>query len=106
MENPNKAIQYIINTAPLYAQAKGQRMYLEEMRKSVKAKLMKSCSETVLGKQEIYAYAHPDYTLLLEGIKEAIAEEENLRWKLIAAQAKIEVWRSLSANQRAEAKVL
>ena len=56
--------------------------------------------------REIYAYAHHDYTRLLEGIKEAIAEEEHLRWKLIAAQAKIEVWRSLSANQRAEAKVL
>ena len=36
----------------------------------------------------------------------AVALEEECRWKLIAAQALVEVWRSLSANQRAEAKVL
>lgn len=106
MENPNKAIQYIINTAPLYAQAKGQRMYLEEMRKSVKAKLMKSCSETVLGKQEIYAYAHPDYIEILEGIKVAVEQEETYRWMMTAAQARVEVWRTTQFTARAEMKNL
>lgn len=106
MENPNKAIQYIINTAPLYAQAKGQRMYLEEMRKSVKAKLMKSCSETVLGKQEIYAYAHPDYIEILEGIKVAVEQEENYRWMMAAAQARIEVYKVQEYTKRSEMRNL
>ena len=101
-----KCLDYIRDNAKKYAQAKANRVYLEEYRKSLKATLMATQIGEPVNAREIYAYAHPDYTLLLEGIKEAIAEEENLRWKLIAAQAKIEVWRSLSANQRAEAKVI
>ncbi len=101
-----ETLEYIKRTAPKYAKAKSERIYLEEYRKSLKATLMATQIGEPVNAREIYAYAHPDYTLLLEGIKEAIAEEENLRWKLIAAQAKIEVWRSLSANQRAEAKVI
>ena len=38
--SPDKAIQYLIDTAPLYAQAKADRLYLEEFRKSKKAQLM------------------------------------------------------------------
>ena len=102
--NPNKAIQYLMDTAPLYAQAKANRMYLEEMRKSVKAKLMKSCQETVLGKQEIYAYAHPDYIQILEGIKVSVEQEENYRWMMSAAQARIEVWRTQEYSKRSEVR--
>ena len=99
-------MDYIRDNAKKYAQAKANRVYLEEYRKSLKASLMATQIGEPVNAREIYAYAHHDYTQLLEGIKEAIEAEENLRWKLIAAQAKIEVWRSLSANQRAEAKVL
>jgi hypothetical protein len=102
--NPNKAIQYLMDTAPLYAQAKANRMYLEEMRKSVKAKLMKGCQETVLGKQEIFAYAHPDYIEILEGIKAAVEQEENYRWMMAAAQARVEVWRTNKYSERAEVR--
>ena len=101
-----KCLDYIRDHAKQYAQAKANRVYLEEYRKSLKAALMATQIGEPVNAREIYAYAHHDYTRLLEGIKEAIEQEENLRWKLIAAQAKIEVWRSLSANQRAEAKVL
>jgi hypothetical protein len=100
--NPNKAIQYLMDTAPLYAQAKANRMYLEEMRKSVKAKLMKGCQETVLGKQEIYAYAHPDYIEILEGIKVSVEQEENYRWMMAAAQARVEVFKVQEYTKRAE----
>ena len=67
---------------------------------------MKSCSETVLGKQEIYAYAHPDYIEILEGIKVAVEQEENYRWMMAAAQARIEVWRTNKYSERAEARNL
>ena len=97
-------LDYIRDNAKKYAQAKANRVYLEEYRKSLKAALMATQIGEPVNAREIYAYAHHDYTRLLEGIKEAIEAEENLRWKLIAAQAKIEVWRSLSASQRAEAK--
>ena len=101
-----KCLDYIRDHAKQYAQAKANRVYLEEYRKTLKARLMAQQLGDPVNAQERYAYAHPEYAELLEGLKVAIEQEENLRWKLIAAQAKIEVWRSLSANQRAEAKVL
>ena len=97
-----KCLDYIRDNSKKYAQA--LRLFLYSSRYTLLA--LAALMATQIGEPEIYAYAHPDYTQLLEGIKEAIEAEENLRWKLIAAQAKIEVWRSLSANQRAEAKVL
>ena len=104
MNEPTKAIQYIIDTAPLYAKAKADRMYLEEYRKSKKAKLMSQAGTEVLGKQETYAYAHADYVEILEGIKQAVEKEENYRWLLSAAQARIEVWRTQQYSMRAEIK--
>lgn len=99
-------LDYIRDNAKKYALAKANRIYLEEFRKTKKAQLMGERPGEPVNAQERYAYAHFGYADLLEGLRQAIEEEENLRWKLIAAQAKIEVWRSLSANQRAEAKVL
>ena len=101
-----KCLDYIRDHAKQYAQAKANRVYLEEYRKTLKARLMAQQLGDPVNAQERYAYAHPEDAELLEGLKVAIEQEENLRWKLIAAQAKIEVWRSLSANQRAEAKVI
>ena len=101
-----KCLDYIRDHAKQYAQAKANRVYLEEYRKSLKAALMATQIGEPVNAREIYAYAHHDYTRLLEGIKEAIEQEENLRWKLIAAQAKIEVFRTLEANKRYEAKTL
>ena len=101
-----ETLEYIKRTAPKYAKAKAERIYLEEFRKSLKASLMATQLGEAVNAQERYAYAHHEYTKFLDGLKEAIAIEEEYRWKLVAAQALVEVWRSLSANQRAESKVL
>jgi len=104
MDYPQKAIQYLIDTSPLYAKAKSDRMYLEEFRKSRKAQLMSQAGTEVLGKQETYAYAHPEYIQILEGIREAVEKEETYRWMMTAAQAKIEVWRTQQYSARLEVK--
>jgi len=105
MNEPTKAIQYLIDTAPLYAKAKADRMYLEEFRKSRKAQLMSQAGTEVLGKQETYAYAHADYIGILEGIRQAVETEEKYRWLMTAAQARISVWQTEQYNARLEAKV-
>ena len=101
-----KCLDFIRDHAPEYAQAKAERVYLEEYRKSVKARLMSEKLGEPVNAQERYAYAHPEYAMHLKGLEAAIEKEENLRWLLIGAQAKISVWQSLGANQRAEAKIL
>jgi len=104
MNEPTKAIQYIIDTAPLYAKAKADRMYLEEFRKSRRSQLMAQAGTEVLGKQETYAYAHQDYIEILEGIRQAVETEEKYRWLMTAAQAKISVWQTTQFNARMEMK--
>ena len=104
MNEPTKAIQFLIDTAPLYAKAKADRMYLEEFRKSRKAQLASQAGTEVLGKQETFAYAHADYIEILEGIREAVEKEERFRWLMTAAQARIEVWRTEQYSARMELK--
>jgi len=103
-DNPHKAIQFLIDTAPLYSKAKATRMYLEEFRKSRKAQLMSQAGTEVLGKQETYAYAHADYIQILEGIREAVELEERYRWLMTAAQTRIEVYRTEQYSARHEIK--
>jgi hypothetical protein len=103
-DNPHKAIQFLIDTSPLYAKAKADRMYLEEFRKSRKAQLMSQAGTEVLGKQETFAYAHKDYIEILEGIREAVEKEERFRYLMVAAQARIEVWRTEQYSARMEMK--
>ena len=103
-DNPHRAIEFLIETAPLYSKAKATRMYLEEFRKSRKAQLMSQAGTEVLGKQETYAYAHADYVGILEGIREAVEIEEKYRWMMTAAQARIEVWRTEQYSARHEVK--
>jgi hypothetical protein len=103
--DPHKAVDYIIANAQKFAKAKAERIYLEEYRKSLKSLLMKRSCEESIGAQEREAYAHDEYRQLLEGLRAAVEVEEKLRWDLIAAQARVDIWRSEQANLRLEGKV-
>jgi hypothetical protein len=98
--NPNQAVDFILKNAKHFAKAKAERVYLDEFRKSKKAILMKQSTESTSAAQERDAYAHPEYLALLEGLKQAVETEEQLRWTLIAAQARVEIWRSQEASNR------
>jgi hypothetical protein len=69
-----------------------------------KAHLMSQAGTEVLGKQETFAYAHADYIEVLEGIKQAVEQEEKYRWLMTAAQARIEVWRTTQYSARMETR--
>jgi hypothetical protein len=91
------------------AEAKANRHYLEHFTDSVKAKLMKEsmlAGEKTIAGQERYAQAHPEYHQHLLGIKEAIAIEERLKWLMLTAQSKIEIWRSMESSKRAEMQMV
>ena len=90
---------YIRDKAPDHAKAKAERIYLSEFRKTKKAMLVTTQTGTVQEK-ESYAYAHPEYIELLDGLRVAIENEETIIWRIKAAQAKIEIWRTQQANNR------
>ena len=104
VKDPEKAIEYIFKHGKRYAKAKADRIYCEEYRKSLKAILMKRSIEAAVNAQEREAYSDPEYVQLLQGLREAVEVEEEIRWGLVAAQARIEVWRSMEATNRAEGR--
>jgi hypothetical protein len=102
--DPHKAVDYILKNAALFARAKAERTYIEHYRKSLKGILMKRSMETAIGAQEREAYAHPEMIQLLEGLREAVAIEERLKWDITAAELRVEIWRTEQANNRAEGR--
>ena len=98
--DPSRAVDWMLQHAPRYAQAKADRVYIEGFLKSKKALLMKASGETAVAAQEREAYSHAEYIGLLDGLKAAVEAEETLRWGLVAAQARVEIWRTESANNR------
>jgi len=100
---PEEAAQDIRNKAAAYGDAKAQRVYLEEFRKSKKALLMKDALQMgyeAANAQEREAYADPEYHALLKGLAAAIAQEETLKWEIEAARLDIEIWRTKEATNR------
>lgn len=107
--DPNDAIEYLFKHGKKYAKAKAERTYLEEYRKSLKAILMQQAQvdghQTAVA-QEREAYADERYQDLLKGLKAAVEAEEEVRWGLVAAQARIDVWRSQESSKRQEIKAV
>ena len=100
-EDIEKALDFLRDNAESAAKARAERIYLEEYRKSLKAILMKEHNGESGIIQERNAYSDVRYIGHLNAIKNAVYEDERYRFLRGAAEAKIEAWRSQSANYRA-----
>jgi len=98
--NPHKAVHNLAKLASEYGKAKGNRVYLEQFRKSKKALLFNEAPDGTIPSKENYAYSHPDYLELLDGLERAVELEETYKFKLKSAELAIEIWRTESANNR------
>jgi hypothetical protein len=103
--DPNDAIDFIFKTAPLYAKAKGHLAQFEAFKHSLKAIEMSKSEATSLGAKEMDAYKSQAYQELCEAIGMATEEAEGLRWQLIAAQLRVDIWRTEQASNRGIEKV-
>lgn len=100
-EEIDKALDYLRDNARDAAQAKANRVYVEEYRKVIKAQIMKEHGQMSAVLQEREAYSDPRYIAHLQAIKEAVQIDEGHRFLRGAADAKIEAWRTQSSNTRA-----
>lgn len=103
-EDVDKAVEYLRTNARAAAQARANRIYMEEYRKVVKGQLMREFPNLPIGAQEASAYSDPRYAEHLQAMQTAIERDEFNRWMMVAAEAKIEAWRTQQANARAEGK--
>lgn len=97
----DKAVEYLTKSAGEAARSRAHRVYIEEYRKTLKATIMAEYPDHSIGAQERFAYADPRYLQLLEGLREAVENDERHRFLRAAAEAKIEAWRTYSATIRA-----
>ena len=102
--DPNSAIDFMIKNSEAYANAKAQVVYLTEYRKTVKAIGFQRSLKNTMAEKEADAYTTDEYTSCVEGLREAVAEAERLRGMLVAAQARVDCWRSMEASNRAVEK--
>lgn len=98
--DPNEAINFMIKNSEAYANAKAQVVYLTEYRKTVKALGFQRSLKNTMAEKEADAYTTVEYKTCVEGLKEAVAEAERLRWMLVAAQARVDVYRTQEASNR------
>lgn len=101
----DETLDWLVRNATKAAQAKANRVVVEDYRKVVKAQIMSEHKDKAIGAQEREAYSSPRYREHLEVIRTAIENDEQMRWLMTAAEARIEVWRSQQANQRIQGKI-
>ncbi len=100
-ESVEKALDYLRDNAAVAGNARANRIYMEEFRKVVKARVMSEHLDKALAAQEREAYSDERYISHLKLMSESIAIDETHRFHRAAAEAKIEAWRTQSATERA-----
>ena len=90
-----KALDFLRDSAESAAVNRSNRVYMEEYRKSLKAQLMSDNLDMAVNAQEREAYRNVEYITHLEAMKEAIYQDEKLRFLIEAAKIKISAWQTM-----------
>ena len=83
------------------AKAIADRKYLEDFKKVKLAMLIQEAPDGTVSSREAWATAHNDYGEVLQGLRAAVEQESELKHMFTIAEARIEVWRTIQANNRA-----
>ncbi len=95
------AAEWMIHNAVRIGRTKGGRDMCENMLRVVKALEMKASDEKSAAAQERDAYASDNYKTALEDLFDATVAHQTLLSTSHAAQAVIEIWRSLNSTLKA-----
>jgi len=104
-EEIDRALAYLRDSAVEAAQARANRLYLDDFSRVLRANIMSDHLAEPVNAQERYAFADIRYRNHLEALKQAIFEDEKFRFLREAATVKVEVWRSQQANARMQDKL-
>lgn len=101
----DRALAYLRDNAEKDAQARAERLYMEQWIKTVLAQEMAKQGDKSVAAQEVGARISPAYIDSLAAYKASIFEDERRRFLRSAAETKIEAWRTMSSNERAQGKI-
>ncbi len=106
-EQVEAALEWLVTNATRAAQARANRVYLQDFVKVVRAE--RQVKEMLGGASaaaaEALALASEEYKVALLGLKAAVEEDERMRWLCTTAESRIEAWRSLEATRRAQERI-
>jgi hypothetical protein len=95
-----ESVSYLQITAEQSARARANRIVLEHGLKRIKALGMMAHKGLPVTAQEREAYASPEYETALDGLRQAVFEDERHKALRTAHEAKIEAWRTAEATRR------
>ena len=84
-----------------YAKARRDRIYLDDYKDVVLARLMKASDAESVAAKKIDAQAHPDYEKVINDGADADYLEKILLWKKDCLMAILDLSRTIQANNRA-----
>lgn len=100
----DRALAYLRDNAEKDAQARAERLYMEQWIKTALAQAMAGANAPSVAAAEMGARTSEAYLSALAAYKQSIFEDERRRFLRSAAETKIEAWRTMCSNQRAEGK--
>lgn len=89
-----KAVNWLAESAMQAAQARANREYMDAYTKTLRATIMAESADKPIAAQERDAMSDPRYLAHLEAFREAVQQDERMRWLRVAAETKISVWQS------------
>ena len=95
-----KALEYMRANALNLASSKANRIYITHYLKTCFANLYQLAEGKTVEDKKNWAYAHPEYVSQLNALQIAVQDEEKHRWKMEAAKALVEVWRTQESTNR------
>ncbi len=101
-EEVERAVHYLADSARKAAQARAERLHLEDFTKHLEATIKAEHMDLPGNAQEREARADSRYKLHLEAIKIAVEADCYNTYMRDAASARIEVWRTQCSNERAK----
>jgi len=99
-DEAERAQDFLRTNAKKSGELRGERVYCEEYRKSLKAILKSESNKKIQGDKDDYAYSHDRYLEHLDKLRKAVIADEENRALREAACMKIQVWQTQSANTR------
>ena len=100
-QSVESALPWLAEKVGSLAKAISDRKYLEDYKKGKLAMLLQEAPAGTVSAREAWATSHEDYQELLEGLRTAVEQEAELKHLFTIAEARIEVWRTIQANNRA-----
>ena len=100
-QSVESALHWMAEKVGTLAKAIADRKYLEDYRKVKLAILIQEAPAGTVSSREAWATSHEDYAEVLQGLRAAVEQEAELKHMFTIAEARIEVWRTIQANNRA-----